>query len=322
MSAQAEYNKFCCQGSVIKGLNWLKEKENGSSCIRKLIRRIENRIFKEEPALRLRTGIKWIRQVLKAYAGYYNQVLTLRLSHEIAEQKLASRLVNCFPEADSPDINKLEVFLQQKFAGIGWYFLGGITSPYRGPYIYESQRKQVFHVELPETTRQLNVFFMESFHSLSWLDYATFGKCGTGGWAKPDGLFCVSEKYDVSRESFKVSYLKHEAQHVDDYERFPFLKTGCQSLLEFRAKLVELIYAESVIGISKFCNEAVADTAYPHLFASYRLVDLLARRLKTEKKHLEASEFFFSSVKSEAMRIYLENSSELEAGNHIGSWLK
>ena len=60
-----------------------------------------------------------------------------------------------------------------------------------------------------------------------------------------------------------MSYLKHEAQHFDDYNRFPHLKQGHQAHLEFRAKLVELIYVESLKGFLKFLSEAENEPEVP-----------------------------------------------------------
>ncbi len=56
----------------------------------------------------------------------------------------------------------------------------------------------------------------------SWLSYLTFGLSGTGGWSNGDGLIhCVKRHYDLKSESFRVSLLKHEAQHASDQSRYP-----------------------------------------------------------------------------------------------------
>ncbi len=56
----------------------------------------------------------------------------------------------------------------------------------------------------------------------SWLSYLTFGLSGTGGWSNGDGLIhCVKRHYDLKSESFRVSLLKHEAQHASDQGRYP-----------------------------------------------------------------------------------------------------
>ena len=54
-----------------------------------------------------------------------------------------------------------------------------------------------------------------------------------------DTLYCVEWAYAPDTENFEVSYLKHEAQHLADFQRFPGLPSA---ELEYRAKLTELAF--------------------------------------------------------------------------------
>jgi hypothetical protein len=209
-------------------------------------------------------------------------------------------------------MDEIEEILSQKFTAIGWHFLGGITLPFRGPYIYEKLTKKKYQIRLPLGIRSINVFFMENFHSLSWLDFATFGNRGTGGWAKQEGLYCVLEKYDVKSVEFTNSYLKHEAQHFDDYTRFPHLLEGHQSTLEFRAKLAELIYSESTESFRYFMKEAKNDKNFPHLLASYNIKTEFSKKLSfsDETSLLEFEDL--QVIKTTALEIYLEHTRKLE----------
>lgn len=86
------------------------------------------------------------------------------------------------------------------------------------------------------------------------MDYLTFGRFGTRGWASPDGTInCIEQAYDFESERFLVSLLKHEAQHVADMKRFAGITA---EELEYRAKLVELHYAKDLGLLQKFLSEA------------------------------------------------------------------
>ena len=86
------------------------------------------------------------------------------------------------------------------------------------------------------------------------MDYLTFGRFGTGGWASPDGTInCIEMAYVFNSERFLVSLLKHEAQHTVDMKSFPGI---APTELEYRAKLVELNYSNNIALLDKFLAEA------------------------------------------------------------------
>ena len=107
------------------------------------------------------------------------------------------------------------------------------------------------------------------------MDYLTFGRFGTGGWASPDGTInCIEKAYDFNSERFLVSLLKHEAQHTVDMKEFPGITA---TELEYRAKLVELHYATEPGLLNKFISEASGERKEDsHSMASERIrVDFL-----------------------------------------------
>jgi len=116
--------------------------------------------------------------------------MAVQRDKKTAEMNLLKSLKSLPFNASGSEIHEVEAIISQKFKSIGWNFLGGVTQPYFGPYIYEKLEEKIYSVELPDGNRNLPVKLMRKFHSLSWLDYATFGICGTGGWAKQDGLYC------------------------------------------------------------------------------------------------------------------------------------
>ena len=104
------------------------------------------------------------------------------------------------------------------------------------------------------------------------MDYLTFGRFGTGGWASPDGTInCVEQAYDFESERFLVSLLKHEAQHTVDMKQFPGI---APAELEYRAKLVELHYSgnlELLQGFLSAADESRASDAHAAASAKIKL---------------------------------------------------
>ncbi|PCJ17215.1 MAG: hypothetical protein COB02_14305 [Candidatus Cloacimonadota bacterium] len=301
------YISYCMSAKLKEGFDFLNQIENPSKLITTFKSRVENRFFISSPKRRFKTKIKWIREILSIYYDYYIDVMVHNLDFFKAEKKLAQSLskLSYFPQIN--DINEIEKLIDEKFQSIGWHFLGGVTLPFRGPYIYETLEKNIFSISLPNNVRDITVNFMKDFHSLSWLNYATFGKSGTGGWAKKDALYCVIDNYDQSSESFLISYLKHEAQHFDDYQRFPIILEGKQEVLEYRAKLAELIYSNSMNLFYRFMNESKNDKNFPHLLASFQIKRGFEKRLKSS-----LSEINISIIQEIALQLYNKNTNDLE----------
>ena len=109
-------------------------------------------------------------------------------------------------------------------------------------------------MELPDCNQKYAVKFLNGFVSKSWLDYVSFGVLSTGGWSDGDGIInCVKSSYDLEDENFTVSLLKHEAQHAVDLKAYPEMTSAD---LEYRAKLVELIYSAKRNMLEQFSYEA------------------------------------------------------------------
>lgn len=316
--AKEKYFNYCFSGDIKGGFNFLNSIDLPSKSIIKFIKRVENRFFSDRPFRQYKTKIPWVRKVLSSYYDYYIESMAMQKSPKIAEANLLNSLKSLFFITNESGISEVEETIAKRFASIGWNFLGGITSPFYGPYIYEELEEKKFSVELPDGTRELPIKLMRKFHSLSWLDYATFGAFGTGGWAKQDGLYCVIEAYDIDSEKFQVNYLKHEAQHYDDYIRFPFLSNGRQAILEYRAKLVELIYSSSDLSFRKFLKEAKDDEKCPHLFASYKIAQGFCRHSGMNHENLSAQKIDVQKINEIALLLYSSNTKELEQGRCWG----
>ena len=155
------------------------------------------------------------------------------------------------PDADEAHLAEQ---LQSVFEAEGYHALFGKTQGYYGPYIWRDTVPTVYRVELPGGTAEYTVNILKGFVFRSWMDYLTFGRYGTGGWASPDGTInCIEQAYDFESERFLVSLLKHEAQHTVDMKRFPEITPA---ELEYRAKLVELHYSSDLSLLQKLLSEA------------------------------------------------------------------
>ncbi len=263
------YIQHCLEGDVFSAYNHLKGLNAKTDEQHELIEKYKEVFFTPNPTFSIDSDDPWVRGVVSAYYSYFILVLTKQLSNKEAEQRLYQSLL-VYVSENPRDLNEVEEELENTFNSKGFYFLGGYTSPFRGPYIWQSQEKREYEVELPFSSQNLTIYLMDDFLMLSWLHFATFGVKSTGGWAKPDGLYCVRSRYGDTLETndFQVTFLKHEAQHADDLEKYPNIQPW---ELEYRAKLVELIYGESEKLMVKFMNEAKNNPYFPHLFASFKI---------------------------------------------------
>lgn len=210
-----------------------------------------------------------LNDILRLYQVYYRDTFYCG----VPEAETADRLLTQLRELlHMPDAEEalLARRLQSVFEAEGYHALFGKTQGYYGPYIWRETVPTVYQVQLPDGTAGYTVNILKGFVFRSWMDYLTFGRYGTGGWASPDGTInCVEQAYDFGSERFLVSLLKHEAQHTVDMKRFPGITPA---ELEYRAKLVELHYSGDVGLLQKFLSEADESKAGDsHAAASARI---------------------------------------------------
>ena len=210
-----------------------------------------------------------LNDILRQYQIYYRDVFYCGLPEAEAADKLRTRLKALLHLPDAGE-ELLTERLRSVFEAEGYHALFGKTQGYYGPYIWRDTVPTVYRVELPGGTAEYTVNILKGFVFRSWMDYLTFGRFGTGGWASPDGTInCIAQAYDFESERFLVSLLKHEAQHAVDMKRFPAITPA---ELEYRAKLVELHYSGDLGLLQKFVSEADESRADDsHAAASARI---------------------------------------------------
>ena len=246
-----------------------------------------------------------LQDILLAYQKYYRDAFYLEQSPEEAAESLRARLAGLL-EGGAASLDELEELAAEAFRARGFHFLGGRTGGCYGPYIWRTEELRRYEVELPEGVQEYAVKLLGGFVMESWLSYLTFGLSGTGGWSNGDGLIhCVKRHYDLESESFQVSLLKHEAQHASDQSRYPGMSSAD---LEYRAKLVELIYSEERQLLGRFLQEA--DAANPgsgHGLAAERIVRGFARRQDGDG----LAALPIETVRAAALELFRESSREM-----------
>ena len=194
-----------------------------------------------------------LNDILRLYQVYYRDTFYCGVPEAEAADRLLTQLRALLHLPDAEEALLAER-LQSVFEAEGYHALFGKTQGYYGPYIWRETVPTVYQVQLPDGTAEYTVNILKGFIFRSWMDYLTFGRYGTGGWASPDGTInCIQQAYDFASERFLVSLLKHEAQHTVDMKRFPEITPA---ELEYRAKLVELHYSSDVGLLQKFLSEA------------------------------------------------------------------
>lgn len=240
---------FLIQGNLQAALSYLAHFPAEAPRLARYTKRFEKRHFITYPVCAP------LQTILLAYQHYYRNVFFLNQTAESAAAALYSQLA-ALPEcqqASSLDILE-ESILPAIFQSHGLSFMGGKTGGFYGPYVWGSTDEHTYQVALPFSMQNYRVRLCRRFISKSWLDYISFGEISTGGWTDKDGIIsCIADCYDTESEAFQVSLLKHEAQHAQDLLLYPNM---CQDDLEYRAKLVELIYSQERDLLHDFRQQA------------------------------------------------------------------
>ena len=228
---------------------------------------------------------EFLNQILLQYQVYYRDVFYCGLPAEEAADKLLNQLKALLDMPDAEE-DRLAQRLCAVFEQNGYHALFGKTQGYYGPYVWKDTVPAVYSVELPEGTAQYTVNILGGFVFRSWMDYLTFGRFGTRGWASEDGTInCIEQANDFESERFLVSLLKHEAQHTVDMKQFPGITPA---ELEYRAKLVELHYSGDLGLLRKFLSEADESRASDaHALASARLKRAFADTDQTKLSQIQ-----------------------------------
>jgi hypothetical protein len=232
MFDENEYYGYILKGDLIGAIRYTKRFPEQNALYQRYIT-----VFDKEQYLNYAID-EPLNDILRAYQQYYKNVFYLRLDKDKAADKLRTMLKALLPANDEDSLDDME---QENVAGVfqrrGFYFRGGRTGGYYGPYVWKTTESRTYDVELPDGIQQYTVKLMDGFVVKSWLDYLSFGKVSTGGWTDADGIInCVKSSYDFDSEDFRVSLLKHEAQHARDLSLQPNM-TSIQTWLPYLSRI-------------------------------------------------------------------------------------
>lgn len=304
------FNEFVFYGFIVKAelqqaLAYLKQFANQHKRLERYVS-----LFEEEQYISYEADA-YLNTLLEHYQRYYREVFFLEKSEQCASELLRQRLIDFFGIKNSDcSLEEVETnYVATAVRGRGFQFLGGRTSGYLGPYIWRIEEIEVFEVALPEGVQTYRVKFLSDFLMTGWLDYLSLGEISAGGWTDRDGIInCVKETYDLDSENFIVSLLKHEAQHAMDLARY---KQMASEDLEYRAKLVELIYSKERNLLKVFVHQARNSGVYNgHSLAAHRIVSQFKEKLLLDTEAL--LQLPIADIQQIARLIFEESHREVE----------
>ena len=285
---------FFINGDMKGAIAYMREHEEFGDILPAYIAIFENREYRTYDVP------DFLNQILLQYQVYYRDVFYCGLPETEAADKLRTQLKALLDMPDAEE-DQLAQRLCAVFEENGYHALFGKTQGYYGPYVWKDTVPAVYSVELPEGTAQYTVNILGGFVFRSWMDYLTFGRFGTGGWASPDGTInCIEQAYDFASERFLVSLLKHEAQHTVDMKQFPGITPA---ELEYRAKLVELHYSSNLGLLQEFLSAAdESRVSDGHALASARF----------KREFADTDQTKLSGIQSRALELLHAHTKEME----------
>ena len=301
---KSKFNSYLFKGQLHEAVNYLSVFPDKADYFEKYIN-----IFQRGHYYK-RTDNEVVGNIDKIYQNYYRNIFWDSISIEDADGLLIRELWSfCGSKMGLPMDKKIETRICKMVESEGYNYLGGITQGFYGPYIWEKSSKVIYEVELPSGIEMYPIIMMYDFISRSWLDFISFGQMGTGGWIGEDGtLYCVRDSYDIKSIEFTISFLKHEAQHAYDKRIYPNISSID---LEYRAKLVELIYWPNDELIKSILTEA--DKSNPnnsHAVAAFRIIEKLSDKIFRNQfiNNVYAWNDRVDDVKKYALELYNESS--------------
>ena len=289
-----QISRFFMDGDVRGAMDYMRSHAGFEAVLPEYVAIFENCAYRtyEVPDL--------LNRILRQYQIYFRDTFYCRLPETESGSKLRTEL-GVLLDMPGAEEDLLVEKLQSIFESNGYHGLFGKTQGYYGPYIWRDTVPTTYRVELPDGTADYTVNILKGFLFRGWMDYLTFGRYGTGGWASPDGTInCIAQAYDFESERFLVSLLKHEAQHTADMKQFPGI---APAELEYRAKLVELCYSCDLGLLQKFLSAASETRPEDsHAVASARIKREFSEVDQTKRSCVQSRALELFRADTEAMK--------------------
>jgi len=282
-----KYISLCLLGDYNKIASYLAEFDDSHKLLEKY-----KSVFEGDTYL-LEADDKRIASFLRIYEDFLKWMLKTNPTTVEAENAIVQKLKPFFPRAGFiAKFSKrlaylsLHVHVPRFFKQYGYHAIFGTVDIYPNLVLWRKQTARKETVDLPDGQVEIEVVEMDGLITRGWVDYLSMGEIGTGGWVTKKGCTYFKEKYDIERDEFKVSLLKHEGQHFFDKKSHRKMNSVD---LEYRAKLVELIYHKEMNTFFHFLGNMATtdDKTRPHAYAERRIVQGLS--LKVFGVEMEAS---------------------------------
>lgn len=252
-----------------------------------------------------------IEDLLRIYRHYWRSSL---ISQENVDDTFVTELYQFFL-AQNVSLAKTDEGLDRALTAYlslhGYHSTGfGKTGRLYDLLAWKTQETVPYHIQNAIHDVHINVVFMADFVSLGWAEYATLGKYYASGWAAVATLYCVKHKYDVHGEKFLVSFLAHEAQHVEDYRRYHDLDS---ETLEYRAKLAELAIAKDTINdmLDFFIKNSRKNSRDGHTRANYLVISNMTKFILGDEHDASFNDVANEKLKSVAPTVINDAASHL-----------
>lgn len=138
-----QFYSLCLQGDIKSAMTYLRSTQPKTEEIHDLETRFYHRFFAPDGQEEIPVQDEFIRSVIYSYHDYFRAVLTAQKTEEAAEKELTSTIAQILQTLSSTPIVSMEEMLASKFKERGYYFLGGVTPPYRGA-VYLGEGKHPF----------------------------------------------------------------------------------------------------------------------------------------------------------------------------------
>ena len=233
----------------------------------------------------LETNDERIIPFLRAYEDFLKWMMKTNPTTAEAQNAIVQKLKSFIPRVGLyAKISKrfaylaMNILVPRYFKKYGYYAIFGDVDIYPNLVLWCKQTARNEIVELPDGQVEIEVIEMDDLITRGWVDYLSMGEIGTGGWVTKKGCTYFKEKYDTQLDEFKISLLKHEGQHFFDKRKHPKMNSAD---LEYRAKLVELIYHREMDTFFHFLkNMAITDDkTRAHAYAERKIIQGLSKKI-------------------------------------------
>lgn len=282
-SLSSQYIALSIQGDLRDAAGLFRAAEPLSETDLELKREFETRFLEQpHPEYVQAPGESLADDVAMAFRSYWRHGLMGSLEHSENYVQLGNHLDRIrigYTSPSGPFLKDENGFPAEALNEAGIYYLDTTTPPYRDLFVWREQRSARYRVQLTDQSTPVTVNFMNDFVVQGWKEFASLGLATTTGWVENGELYCVAWAYDTATENFAISYLKHEARHLVDLQKFPDMQPV---ELEYRAKLTELSYAHSSLKriLDDFRVKAAENPESAHAMANWQVTRDMYREME------------------------------------------